>query len=117
DIGLENLTSDDEYLSQLKTVIPSEIDKFQPDLVVYVAGADPYEKDQLGSLKLSKKGLKERDDLVIFSCVERRIPVLVVLAGGYAKDTQDTVELHFNTCVSAIDALKNIDEISHSFEN
>jgi acetoin utilization deacetylase AcuC-like enzyme len=72
-------------------------EEFHPDLVVYLAGADPFEKDQLGSLKLTKEGLMERGRLIIREARSRKIPVVVLLAGGYAHDVQDTVAVHLNT--------------------
>ena len=64
---------------------------------MYLAGADPYEHDQLGGLRLTKKGLRERDVLVIGEARRRRIPVAIVLAGGYAAEFEDTVAIHLNT--------------------
>ncbi|MCP2521066.1 histone deacetylase, partial [SCandidatus Aminicenantes bacterium Aminicenantia_JdfR_composite] len=72
------------------------------DLIVYLAGADPYEKDQLGGLKLSKKGLQERDKIVIENALKLKIPVAILLAGGYAFDVKNTVEIHLNTINLAI---------------
>ncbi len=71
--------------------------EFRPDLVIYLAGADPYEKDQLGGLSLTKAGLKERDKVVIKNARRLGIPVAVVLAGGYAAEIKDTVDIHLNT--------------------
>ncbi|MCJ7487863.1 MAG: histone deacetylase, partial [Candidatus Aminicenantes bacterium] len=70
---------------------------FRPDLILYLAGADPYEKDQLGGLSLTKAGLKERDKVVIENARRLGIPVAVVLAGGYAAEIKDTVDIHLNT--------------------
>jgi acetoin utilization deacetylase AcuC-like enzyme len=70
---------------------------FQPDLVFYLAGADPYEKDQLGSLRLTHEGLRERDRIVIEEARKLRLPVAVLFAGGYASDVRDTVSIHLNT--------------------
>jgi acetoin utilization deacetylase AcuC-like enzyme len=102
DIGLDDFANDAVYLSAMKTVIPKKIDEFNPELIVYVAGADPYEHDQLGKLKISIDGLLQRDNLVTNYCRERKIPVVIVLAGGYAIDTKDTVRIHVNTCKSAM---------------
>lgn len=102
DIGLEDYTKDAEYLVAMKTVIPKQVDAFKPDLIVYVAGADPYEHDQLGKLKITMDGLKHRDDLVTTYCRDKQIPLAIVLAGGYAINTKDTVRIHVNTCKSAI---------------
>ena len=70
---------------------------FKPQLVMYVAGADPYREDQLGSLDLTIEGLKARDRLVFDVARENRAAVAVVLAGGYAKNVEDTVTIHSNT--------------------
>lgn len=98
DIGLADGTGDSEYLLNLKTHIPNIIDKFNPELLVYVAGSDPYQYDQLGGFNLSIDGLRKRDEY-IFSL---GIPTVVVLAGGYAHDVKDTVEIHCNTIREAI---------------
>ena len=70
---------------------------FQPDLIYYVAGADPYRDDQLGGLKLSIEGLEKRDRLVFAKAQAKNIPVAVTLAGGYARRVEDTIEIHTNT--------------------
>ncbi|MFO7676221.1 MAG: histone deacetylase, partial [bacterium] len=97
DIGLDDEAGDDEYLDRLKAILPQILEGHKPELVVYVAGADPYRLDQLGSLRLTKRGLALRDRLVIGACHRRGIPVVPVLAGGYALDTRDTVDVHVNT--------------------
>lgn len=97
DIGLWSGATDPEYLASLRGCLPRLYDEFRPDLVIYLAGADPYEHDQLGSLRLTKRGLRERDLLVIGEARRRRIAVAVVLAGGYAVDLEDTVAIHLNT--------------------
>jgi acetoin utilization deacetylase AcuC-like enzyme len=71
--------------------------EFKPDLVFYLAGADPYDKDQLGGLCLTRKGLKERDRIVIREARKLHIPVAILFAGGYAFDVNDTVSIHLNT--------------------
>jgi acetoin utilization deacetylase AcuC-like enzyme len=97
DIGLWSGDGDDEYLAVLRGHFPRLYEEFRPDLVLYLAGADPYEHDQLGSLRLTKDGLRERDVLVIGEARRRRLPVAVVLAGGYAAEFEDTVAIHLNT--------------------
>ena len=97
DIGLNAGTGDEGYLEHLRRQIPLILDEHRPDIVLYLAGADPYEGDQLGRLALTKGGLQARDELVIDMCRERAIPVATVLAGGYAFDTDDTVEIHCRT--------------------
>jgi acetoin utilization deacetylase AcuC-like enzyme len=97
DVGLVSGDGDVKYLAELKARIPRIYKDFRPDLVIYLAGADPYEKDQLGGLRMTKAGLKERDRIVIENARRLRIPVAVVLAGGYASEIEDTVSLHLNT--------------------
>jgi acetoin utilization deacetylase AcuC-like enzyme len=69
--------------------------------VIYLAGADPYEDDRLGRLKLTKRGLARRDDLVLGTLHARQIPVAIAMAGGYARDIEDSVEIHANTLLAA----------------
>ena len=97
DVGLWAGDGDAKYLAEIGSHIPSIYNEFQPDLVLYLAGADPYEKDQLGGLSLTKAGLKERDQVVIENARRLKIPVAVVLAGGYAAEIKDTVDIHLNT--------------------
>jgi acetoin utilization deacetylase AcuC-like enzyme len=94
DIGLPSFTSDGEYLPQLRAAIPQILDSFEPDLVVYQAGADPFAGDKLGSLQLSKEGLATRDRIVVRESRSRGIPIVATLGGGYAKETQDVVDIH-----------------------
>lgn len=97
DVGLMSGDGDAKYLAELGAHIPRIYNEFRPDLVIYLAGADPYEKDQLGGLSLTKAGLKERDKIVIENARRLGIPVAVVLAGGYAAEIKDTVDIHLNT--------------------
>jgi acetoin utilization deacetylase AcuC-like enzyme len=97
DVELASGDGDEEYLAALGSHIPKVFREFRPDLLVYLAGADPYEKDQLGGLGLTKSGLKKRDSLVIGGARRLGIPVAVVLAGGYAVDVEDVVDIHVNT--------------------
>jgi acetoin utilization deacetylase AcuC-like enzyme len=103
DIHLPNGVEDEEYLALLKQAVPNILDRFRPALVVYQAGADPYERDQLGDLRLTVEGLKRRDSLVLGECKARGAPVAVLLGGGYARDVRDTVMIHVNTCLAAIE--------------
>jgi len=97
DVGLWAGDGDAKYLAELGAHIPRIYNEFRPDLAFYLAGADPYEKDQLGGLSLTKAGLKERDKVVIENARRLKIPVAVVLAGGYAAEIMDTVDIHLNT--------------------
>ena len=97
DVGFWTDDADGKYLESLKSHFPRLYNTFEPDVVFYLAGADPYEKDQLGGLKISQDGLKERDNIVIKEALRLNIPVVVLFAGGYAFDVMDTVEIHLNT--------------------
>jgi len=97
DLALWAGDGDAKYLAELGAHIPKVYKEFRPSLVIYLAGADPYEKDQLGGLALTKAGLKDRDKLVIENARRLGIPVAVVLAGGYALEIKDTVDIHLNT--------------------
>jgi acetoin utilization deacetylase AcuC-like enzyme len=97
DIGLDIGVTDDDYLDELTTALGRIFDEFKPDFVIYLAGADPYIFDQLGSLRLSVEGLRRRDELVCEHALSRHIQVAVVLGGGYAEDVADTVQIHSNT--------------------
>lgn len=101
DIGLPDGTSDEEYLRRLDTALGQVLDA-APEVVFYLAGADPYEDDQLGGLALSKRGLRERDLRVLEACRERNTATVVLLAGGYARTLDDTVEIHYGTVKSAL---------------
>jgi len=97
DVGFWSDDGDQKYLDSLKSHIPRLYETFKPDVVFYLAGADPYEKDQLGGLKLTFDGLKERDGIVIREALRLKIPIVILFAGGYAFDVMDTVEIHLNT--------------------
>ena len=104
DIHLNDGIGDEEYLSRLGPALAVAM-SFEANLVFYVAGADPYREDQLGGLSLTMEGLKQRDRLVLETGLKERVPVAVVLAGGYARDTDDTVTIHCNTARAAKEAL------------
>ena len=106
DIGLEDGAGDKEYLDALEKSMPAIMKKFKPDFLMYVAGADPYKEDQLGALKLTKEGLKKRDEFVYNQAKDASIPVAVVLAGGYAFRESDIVDIHCNTIKSGIEIFK-----------
>jgi acetoin utilization deacetylase AcuC-like enzyme len=108
DINLADETGDEEYLERLRRAYMPAITGFQPDLLVYVAGADPYYQDQLGGLSLSLEGLKARDRLVFSCALMHHVPVAVALAGGYAVDVNDTVTIHANTAKAAREVLETV---------
>ncbi len=101
DVGLGSGTGDEQYSRELSSSLIPLIATHQPELAIYVAGADPYVEDQLGSLALSIDGLRHRDELVLGACEQHQIPVAVVLAGGYARRVEDTVTIHGNTVRAA----------------
>jgi acetoin utilization deacetylase AcuC-like enzyme len=97
DIELADHTGDDAYLSLLAEALPRVIDAARPDLVIYLAGADPHEHDRLGRLSLTFDGLARRDSMVLDQCREVGIPVAVTIAGGYGNPIDDTVQVHVTT--------------------
>jgi acetoin utilization deacetylase AcuC-like enzyme len=101
DVDLPDGTDDDDYLAWLDNALSSGLRQFEPDLLCYVAGADPYREDQLGGLDLTIEGLKRRDELVFRVARARGLPVMVTFAGGYAQNVEDTVTIHSNTVVAA----------------
>jgi acetoin utilization deacetylase AcuC-like enzyme len=106
DVDLPDGVSDDDYLGWLDNALSSGLRQFDPDLLCYIAGADPYCEDQLGGLNLSLEGLKRRDELVFRVARTRKIPVMVTFAGGYARNVEDTVTIHCNTVLAASEAMK-----------
>jgi acetoin utilization deacetylase AcuC-like enzyme len=101
DVDLPDGIGDDDYLAWLDNALSSGLRHFEPDLICYIAGADPYREDQLGGLSLTIEGLKKRDELVFRVACARNIPVMVTFAGGYAQNVEDTVTIHCNTVVAA----------------
>ena len=96
DIGLPDAAGDRIYLERLHEALP-RVMAFEPEIVFYLAGADPYESDQLGGLSLTKAGLRQRDREVSDACRRAAVPVVVLLAGGYARRLEDTVDIHYAT--------------------
>jgi acetoin utilization deacetylase AcuC-like enzyme len=103
DIHLPDRTSDADYLELLEKHLVRAFEEFQPNLLLHVSGADPYEEDQLGGLSLTLEGLKRRDRLVYEHARRRGVPVAIVLAGGYAQRLEDTVRIHVNTVLAVRD--------------
>ena len=97
DVELPDGVEDGEYLGLLAAHLEPVLDEACPELMVYIAGADPYRHDRLGRLALSIEGLGRRDALVFDACRRRSLPVAVVLGGGYASDLADVVSIHTNT--------------------
>ena len=86
----------------LSNGINTAIETSNPDLVIYLANANPYEDDKFGRLALTKQGLAERDGMVYEFCRKAGLPIAVTMAGGYAMDVKDTVDIHFQTVKNAV---------------
>jgi acetoin utilization deacetylase AcuC-like enzyme len=97
DIELPDGTGDRAYLDALERGLSETFGRIAPQLVIYLAGADPYQDDRLGRMALSKDGLLERDRMVLETCRRRGAPVAIAMAGGYARDIDDTVDIHYAT--------------------
>ena len=103
DIGLPDGAGDSRFLRELEQALPAVMAS-QPQCVFYLAGADPYEDDQLGGLRLTRKGLRDRDRLVIETVHGAGVPLVITLAGGYARHIEDTVAIHAATIEEAKNA-------------
>jgi acetoin utilization deacetylase AcuC-like enzyme len=107
DLSFDDGAGDDEYLAALAEHLPAVLDGHEPDVVFYLAGADPYEGDRLGRLKLTVAGLRARDRMVFDACRARELPVVVVMSGGYANDVDAIVTIHANTIQEAVHACQS----------
>jgi acetoin utilization deacetylase AcuC-like enzyme len=105
DITFADGAGDEEYLAALGASVPRVLDAQRPDIVFYLAGADPYAGDRLGRLGLSVAGLRERDRFVFERCRSRGIPVAVTMGGGYAPDVEAITTIHLNTIKEALRSL------------
>jgi acetoin utilization deacetylase AcuC-like enzyme len=117
DIELPVDTLDQNYLRALEKGIKSVLQNFKPDLVIYLAGADIFEDDRYGCLALSHQGIGLRDQLVLNCFAATKTPIAVTLAGGYAKDIQETVQIHFQTVKHVFEChqgMKNPDPAENS---
>ena len=101
DIGLEDGAGDARYLEALAGALPRVLDR-RPEAIVFLAGADPFEHDRLGGLTLTKAGLAARDRLVLDAARAAGVPLVTVLAGGYAADVADTVDIHTATIAALL---------------
>jgi acetoin utilization deacetylase AcuC-like enzyme len=97
DIGLEDGAGDEAYLAALAPGVERALALARADLAIYLAGADPHKGDRLGRLALTKAGLAARDRLIFEACRRANLPVVVTMAGGYGRDVNDTVDIHFET--------------------
>jgi acetoin utilization deacetylase AcuC-like enzyme len=107
DAPLPDGTGDTEFLAALERGLEVALDAVDASLAIYLAGADPFEGDRLGRLSVSKSGLAERDRIVLETCRERAIPVAVTMAGGYASEVGDTVDVHFQSIRRAADLMES----------
>ena len=101
DVNLADGVGDEQYLELLDKALAEAFRRFAPQMLFYIAGADPYRDDQLGGLTLTMQGLQERDALVFADARLRGLPVAVAYAGGYARQVEDTVRIHVNTVIAA----------------
>jgi acetoin utilization deacetylase AcuC-like enzyme len=102
DLALENGVADEDYLGQLARALPIVLARAQANAAIYLAGADPFEHDRLGFLKLSKNALLERDRMVLAALKAAGIPCAISMAGGYADCIDDIVDIHFQTVSTAL---------------
>jgi acetoin utilization deacetylase AcuC-like enzyme len=107
DAPLPDGAGDTEFLGALERGIQVALDAADADLAIYLAGADPFEGDRLGRLSVTKSGLAERDRIVLETCRGRGIPVAVTMAGGYANEVEDTVDIHFQSIRRTADLLES----------
>ena len=116
DVNLPDGMGDADYLAILEKYLHRSFEEFSPQLLFYVAGADPYQEDQLGGLALTLEGLARRDALVLGYAQRNQVPTAVTLAGGYARKVEDTVTIHVNTIKAAIQAAQrhNVRPVSPS---
>lgn len=105
DVNLPAGASDTQYLNAMSQGVQQAFAVFEPDIVFYLAGADPFEGDRLGQLSVSKEGLRQRDSWIFEFCMNRNVPVAVSMAGGYANSVSDIVDIHFATVETALHAL------------
>lgn len=103
DIGLEDDADDAVFLDALEWGVPEAISRAKAELAIYLAGADPYADDRLGRLAVTKRGLGQRDRFVLEQCRKAGLPVAIAMAGGYGKQIQDTVDIHFQTVKTAVE--------------
>lgn len=105
DVGIPDNAGDDAYLQALNNALAQIASQFDPQLVIYLAGADPYEGDRWGRIGLTKQGLRARDQCVMQWCRARSVPFVVTMAGGYANNINDIVDIHFTTVEAAYESL------------
>ena len=97
DVGLPDACTDEPYLAALHQALQTLQDRFDPHLVIYLAGADPHEGDRLGRLKLTLDGMQARDRVVMDWAWQRKLPVVMCMGGGYGHDIETTVQVQMQT--------------------
>lgn len=111
DVELDDGTGDAAYLATLSVALPLAVERSRADLAIYLAGADPYEHDRLGRLALTKGGLAQRDAYVLDTLRRAAIPVAIAMAGGYAENIDDVVDIHFATVSAALERFGVLDSL------
>jgi acetoin utilization deacetylase AcuC-like enzyme len=102
DVGLADGCNDEVYLRSLSTALDQLDSRFKADCLIFLAGADPHEGDRLGRLAISKDGMRLRDEMVFQYALDRQLPIAFSMAGGYGKEIQSTVDIHFQTIKTAL---------------
>ena len=102
DFGLADECEDQTYLTALEQCLEQLDRRFQPDSLIFLAGADPHEDDRLGRLNISSEGMRRRDEIVLQYALERNLPIALSMAGGYGKEIESTVQIHFQTIKTAL---------------
>ena len=102
DFGLDDECEDQTYLTALEQCLEQLDRRFQPDSLIFLAGADPHEDDRLGRLNISSEGMRRRDEIVLQYALERNLPIALSMAGGYGREIESTVQIHFQTIKTAL---------------
>ena len=102
DVGLADGCNDEIYLHSLSTALDQLDSRFKADCLIFLAGADPHEGDRLGRLNISKDGMRLRDEMVFQYALDRQLPIAFSMAGGYGKEIESTVDIHFQTIKIAL---------------
>jgi acetoin utilization deacetylase AcuC-like enzyme len=102
DVGLADGCNDEVYLRSLSTALAQLDSRFKADCLIFLAGADPHEGDRLGRLEISKDGMRLRDEMVFQYALDRQLPIAFSMAGGYGKEIESTVDIHFQTIKTAL---------------
>ncbi len=102
DVGLNDGCNDEVYLHSLSTALDQLDSRFKADCLIFLAGADPHEGDRLGRLDISKDGMRLRDEMVFQFALDRQLPIAFSMAGGYGKEIESTVDIHFQTIKTAL---------------